>query len=97
MTYSLDEQETHIWFDPTTKETLIETNYYPDIHYYLKQVGDGGLTLISQEVEDGRIINIRAKVNDQQYSLSRKLKKKRILSEEERERLRAQLARARKS
>lgn len=41
MTYSLDEQETHIWFDPTTKETLIETNYYPDIHYYLKQVNEG--------------------------------------------------------
>lgn len=95
MAYSLDEQETHIWFDPTTKETMIETNYYPDIHYYLKRVNDGGLTLIAQEVEDDRIISIRAKVNDQQYSFSRKIKKKRVLSDEQRERLRAQLAKAR--
>lgn len=95
MAYSLDEQETHIWFDPTTKETIVETNYHPDIHYYLKRVDDGGATLLEQEVEDGRVISIRAKVNAQQYTFSRKLKKKRILSEEERERLREQLAKAR--
>lgn len=95
MSYSLDEQETHIWFDPTTKETIVETNYAPDINHYLKIIADGGLTLIEQEVEDDRIISIRAKVNDQQYSFSRKLKKKRILSEEERERLRERLAKAR--
>ncbi len=95
MAYSLDEQETHIWFDPTTKETIVETNYAPDINHYLKIIADGGLTLIEQEVEDDRIISIRAKVNDQQYTFSRKLKKKRILSEEERERLREQLAKAR--
>ena len=95
MSYSLDEQETHIWFDPTTKETIVETNYAPDINHYLKIIADGGLTLIEQEVEDDRIISIRAKVNDRQYSFGRKLKKKRILSEEERERLRQQLAKAR--
>lgn len=95
MSYSLDEQETHIWFDPTTKETIVETNYASDINRYLKIIADGGLTLIEQEVEDDRIISIRAKVNDQQYTFSRKLKKKRILSEEERERLREQLAKAR--
>ena len=95
MAYSLDEQETHIWFDPTTKETIIETNYHPDINHYLKQVNDGGVTLIEQEVEDGRVISIRVKVNNQQYSFSRKLKKKRILSDKERERLREQLAKAR--
>lgn len=95
MSYSLDEQETHIWFDPTTKETIVETNYAPDINHYLKIIADGGLTLIEQEVEDDRIISIRAKVNDRQYSFSRKLKKKRILSEEERERLRERLAKAR--
>ena len=95
MSYSLDEQETHIWFDPTTKETIVETNCAPDINHYLKIIADGGLTLIEQEVEDDRIISIRAKVNDQQYTFSRKLKKKRILSEEERERLREQLAKAR--
>ena len=95
MAYSLDEQETHIWFDPTTKETIVETNYHPDINHYLKQMNDGGVTLIEQEVEDGRVISLRVKENDQQYSLSRKLKKKRILSDEERERLREQLAKAR--
>lgn len=95
MSYSLDEQETHIWYDPTTKETIIETNYAPDINHYLKIIADGGLTLIEQEVEDDRIISIRAKVNDKQYSFSRKVKKKRILTDKERERLREQLAKAR--
>lgn len=95
MAYSLDEQETHIWFDPTTKETIIETNYAPDINHYLKIIADGGLTLIEQEVEDDRIISIRAKVNDQQYTFSRKLKKKRVLSDEQRERLRERLAKTR--
>lgn len=95
MSYSLDEQETHIWFDPTTKETIIETNYHPDINHYLKIIADGGATLLEKEVEDGRVISIRAKVNDQQYTFSRKLKKKRILSDEERERLRERLAKAR--
>ena len=42
MSYSLDEQETHIWFDPTTKETIVETNYAPDINHYLKIIADGG-------------------------------------------------------
>lgn len=56
MSYSLDEQETHIWFDPTTKETIVETNYASDINRYLKIIADGGLTLIEQEVEDDRII-----------------------------------------
>lgn len=73
----------------------LHTNYAPDINHYLKIIADGGLTLIEQEVEDDRIISIRAKVNDRQYSFSRKLKKKRILSEEERERLRERLAKAR--
>lgn len=95
MSYSLDEQETHIWFDPTTKETIVETNYAPDINHYLKIIADGGLTLIEQEVEDDRIISIRAKVNDQQYTFSRKLKKKRVLSDEQRERLRERLAKTR--
>mgnify|MGYP000750377627 CR=1 FL=1 len=95
MSYSLDEQETHIWYEPKTKETVIETNYAPDINHYLRIISEGGMELVDQEIEDDRIISIRAKVNDQQYSFSRKLKKKRILSDEERERLRQQLAKAR--
>ena len=27
MAYTIDEQETHIWYDPKTKETTVETNY----------------------------------------------------------------------
>ena len=97
MTYSLDEQETHIWYDPKTKETIIETNYVHDINHYLKIIADGGMELLAHEVEGDRVISLRAKVLDGSYSLSRKLKKKRIISDEMRERLRQQLQKARKS
>ena len=95
MSYSLDEQETHIWYEPKTKETVIETNYAPDINHYLRIISEGGMELVDQEIEGDRVISLRVKVNDRQYTFSRKLKKKRILSEEERERLREQLAKAR--
>lgn len=97
MTYTIDEQETHIWYDPKTKQTIVETNYVHDINHYLRIIADGGMELLEHEVEGDRIISVRAKVNDQQYSLSRKLKKKRIISDEMRERLRQQLQKARKS
>lgn len=97
MTYSLDEQETHIWYDPKTKETVVETNYVHDINHYLRIIADGGMELLAHEVEGDRVISLRAKVLDGPYSLSRKLKKKRIISDEMRERLRQQLARARRS
>ena len=35
MAYTIDEQETHIWYDPKTKETIVETNYVHDINHYL--------------------------------------------------------------
>lgn len=53
------------------------------------------MELVEQEIEGDRVISLRAKVLDGPYNISRKLKKKRILSEEERERLREQLAKAR--
>ena len=97
MTYTIDEQETHIWYDPKTKETIIETNYVHDINHYLRIIADGGMELLDHEVEGDRVISLRAKVSDGSYSLSRKLKKKRYVSDAMRERLREQLAKARKS
>lgn len=55
------------------------------------------MELLDHEVEGDRVISLRAKVLDGPYSLSRKLKKKRIISDEMRERLRQQLQKARKS
>ena len=95
MAYSLDEQETHIWYDPKTKETVVETNYVHDINHYLRIISDGGMELLAHEVEGDRVISLRAKVVDGSYSLSRKIKKKRVISDEMRERLRQQLAKAR--
>ena len=89
MAYTIDEQETHIWYDPKTKETVVETNYVHDINHYLRIIADGGMELLEHEVE--------GEVLDGSYSLSRKLKKKRIISDEMRERLRQQLQKARKS
>lgn len=34
MAYTIDEQETHIWYDPKSKETIVETNYVHDINHY---------------------------------------------------------------
>lgn len=93
----LHEQETHIWYDPKTKETIVETNYIHDINHYLRIIADGEMELLAHEVEGNRVISLRAKVLDGPYSLSRKLKKKRIISDEMRERLRQQLQKARKS
>ena len=97
MAYTIDEQETHIWYDPKTKETVVETNYVHDINHYLRIIADGGMELLAHEVEGDRVISLRAKLVDGPYNLSRKLKKKRIISDEMRERLRQQLQKARKS
>ena len=97
MTYTIDEQETHIWYDPKTKETVVETNYVHDINHYLRIIADGGMELLAHEVEGDRVISLRAKVLDSQYRIDRRAKKKRVVSDEMRERLRQQLARARKS
>ena len=95
MAYTINEQEMHIWYDPKTKETIVESNYVHDINHYLRIIAEGGMELVEQEIEGDRVISLRAKVLDGPYNISRKLKKKRILSEEERERLRQQLAKAR--
>ena len=97
MTYSLDEQETHIWYDPKSKETVVETSYVHDINHYLRIIADGGMELLDHEVEGDRVISLRAKVLDGSYRLDRKVKKKRVISDEMRERLRQQLQKARKS
>ena len=97
MTYTTDEQETHIWYDPKTKETIVETNYVHDINHYLRMIADGGMELLDHEVEGDRIISLRAKVLDGSYRLDRKVKKKRVVSDEMRESLRQQLQKDSKS
>ena len=79
MAYTIDEQETHIWYDPKSKETIVETNYVHDINHYLRIIADGGMELLGS------------------YRLDWKVKKKRVVSDEMRERLRQQLQKARKS
>lgn len=85
------------WYDPKTKETVVETNYVHDINHYLRIIADGGMELLDHEVEGDRVISLRAKVLDGAYRLDRKVKKKRVVSDEMRERLRQQLQKARKS
>lgn len=97
MAYTIDEQETHIWYDPKTKQTIVETNYVHDINHYLRIIADGGMELLEHEVEGDRVISLRAKVVDGPYSINRKARKKRFVSDEMRERLRQQLQKARKS
>lgn len=63
MAYTIDEQETHIWYDPKSKETIVETNYVHDINHYLRIIADGGMELLEHEVEGDRVISLRAKPN----------------------------------
>lgn len=51
MAYTIDKQETHIWYDPKSKETIVETNYVHDINHYLRIIADGGMELLDHEVE----------------------------------------------
>lgn len=55
------------------------------------------MELLDHEVEGDRVISLRAKVLDGPYSINRKARKKRFVSDEMRERLRQQLQKARKS
>ena len=91
MSYSKIEQETYIHFDVETGETTVYSTYAPDIRHYLKLAEEGGLELIDTETEDGRVISLSAKLL-QGYTLSRKPKKKRIYTDEERESMRQRLA-----
>lgn len=55
------------------------------------------MELLDHEVEGDRVVSLRAKVLDGSYRIDRRAKKKRIISDEMRERLRQQLQKARKS
>lgn len=91
MAYSKIEQETLIHFDVETGETSIYTNYAPDIQHYLKVAEDGGIRITQKEFEDGRVISLSGIMLDT-YKMSRKPRKKRVYSEEERDIMRKRLA-----
>lgn len=74
---------------------MVETNYVHDINHYLRIIADGGMELLDHEVEGDRVISLRAKVLYGSYRIDRRAKKKRYVSDEMRERLRQQLAKAR--
>lgn len=95
MSYSKIEQETYIHFDVETGETTVYSTYAPDIRYYLKLADEGGLELIDTETEDGRVISLSAKMCHG-YTFSRKPKKKRIYTDEERAAMSQRLASIRK-
>lgn len=107
MKYNLDEQETFLRFDPISKKWIYETNFYQHINAILKHVEKypDSLTIEKTEKdEQGNITFIQASSNNNEefpmpsnrfgkYMLP---KKKRHLSEEERQKAVERLNRARK-
>lgn len=95
--YSIDEQETHIHYDPVEKRWLFETNYAPHIKKLQKLTG--ALSNAVQEMDDdGRVMSIRGYVDNlEEFNVNPwpRQRQRRELSEEEKQELRERLAKAR--
>lgn len=93
MRYSIDEQETHLDFDPIEKMWTIETNYSPHIKKILKE--PEAYEIIYQDMDDEQVTSITAKMKLDKFSLNPFPRKKREYTEEEKEEMRKRLQRVR--
>lgn len=105
MKYGIDEQETFIRFDPTTRKWSYQTNFHLHVNALLKYIDENknSLTVVKTEKdESGTITYIEAIANDNdEYPMpSNKFirsilpKKKRKMSEEDRKKAVARLKNA---
>lgn len=86
MAYSLEEQETFIQFDALTKTWTIESSYSPHVNRMLKQ--PDAYKILNTEVEDDRVIWMQANVLiGEDFSINIFPRKKRKLTEEQRNEL----------
>lgn len=108
MKYSLEEQETFIRFDPITKEWTYETSYTPHIAHMLKLLKEepDSLTNVETDInDDGSVSFVSAKASNNnkfpmpsnKFNKNMLPKRKRELTDEQREKLMLQLEKGRKT
>lgn len=96
MAYTLEEQETFIRYDVLDKQWTIETNYSPHIQKVLKLPEAYGV--LNTEEEDGRTIWLTAIMKiGEDFSINVFPKKKRKMTEEQRQELAERMKKARTS
>lgn len=88
--YSMAEQETLLHFDPNDKSWIIDTNYAPHIKRLLKH--PEALEVLSQDRdEDGKVHHIYARINTVDWLINPWPRKRRVLSDDEKQELQAKL------
>lgn len=94
MAYARTEQETFLRYDAEDRAWYLETNVYHHIERYL---ADDILVpeTIEKEMEDGRVIGLRGRVNTDNFRVGIRKIVRREYTEEEKQLLRERLAKAR--
>lgn len=84
MTYTLEEQETHIYFDASNRQWYIETNYAPHI-VRLTKLGlhKDKLAKLEYDEKTNKITNIRVPIDEEDFLIKPFPKKRRKLTDEE--------------
>lgn len=96
MAYTLEEQETFIRYDVLDKQWTIETNYSPHIQKVLKL--PEAYEVLNTEEEEGRTIWLNAIMKiGEDFSINVFPKKKRKMTEEQRQELAEHMKKARTS
>lgn len=92
MRYTLDEQETFIHYDPITKLWTYETTYHGHITKIMNK--KDLYNILEIDYDDGKPVYIKATTNELSY-MAPFARKRRVLSDDEREKLINILAEAR--
>ena len=96
MAYTLEEQETFVRYDALEKQWTIETNYYPHIQKVLKL--PAAYKVLNTEEEEGRTIWLNAIMKiGEDFGINVFPKKKRKMTEEQRQELAERMKQARTS
>ena len=87
MKYSLEEQETHIYYEPLDKVWIFESTYLP----HIKRLIEFKQYMVEQETEGDRTNYIKLEIPANELLINPFPKKHRQLSERQRAKMRQQL------
>lgn len=85
--YSLEEQETHIYYEPIDKVWVFESSYLP----HIKKLVQYQKYLVEQDVDNNRVNYIKLKIPVNELLINPFPKKHRQLSKEQRAKMRQRL------
>lgn len=99
MTYTLEEQETHIYYDAVERKWYIETTYAPHIARLLKQNvhKEDPNSVVTLDEKIDKVVYIKTAVNEDEYNIRPFPKKKRKLSDEKKQLLVDRLQKGKKN